>query len=88
MNEFSEGIGFSFSGPAIYRIEVQGKLDEHWSARLAGLSITQIKKLGRRPRTVLTGKIRDQAELSGVLESLYELHLAIIRVETIEQEDN
>ena len=86
MNEFCEASSFSFSGPAIYRIEVQGELDEHWSDRLAGLSITQIKKLGRRPKTVLTGKIRDQAELSGVLESLYELHLAIIRVEKIEQE--
>jgi hypothetical protein len=34
-----------------------------------------------RPRTILRGQVRDQAELRGVLDALYGLHLAVINVE-------
>jgi len=34
-----------------------------------------------RPRTILRGQVRDQAELRGVLDALYGLHLAVIKVE-------
>jgi hypothetical protein len=37
--------------------------------------------------TTLTGRLRDQAELSGVLNGLYELHLPILSVEFL-SEDN
>lgn len=33
------------------------------------------------PRTLLSGPIRDQAELMGLLNTLYELHLTILSVE-------
>jgi hypothetical protein len=35
----------------------------------------------------LTGRVRDQAELSGVLNTLYELHLPILSVKIL-AEDN
>jgi hypothetical protein len=35
--------------------------------------------------TTLTGRLRDQAELSGVLNTLYELHLPILKVEMLER---
>jgi hypothetical protein len=73
-----------FRGAAQYRIVVEGELDERWSDRLAGLSIERVEENGARPRTVLTGKIRDQAELNGVIESLYGLHLPIVRLEKME----
>jgi hypothetical protein len=33
--------------------------------------------------TTLVGRVRDQAELTGLLNSLYELHLPILTVENI-----
>jgi len=75
-----------FGGFASYRIVVQGALSADWSDRLGGLAITSTDQAGRIPQTTLTGRIRDQAELSGVLETLYSLHLPILKVEQIEEE--
>jgi hypothetical protein len=36
---------------------------------------------GDTPRTILTGLVQDQAELRGVLDALYGLHLPVIAVE-------
>ena len=73
-----------FAGPATYRIVVQGALSENWSDRLAGLAITSTDRAGAAPHTTLVGAIRDQAELAGVLETLYGLHLPILKVEQVE----
>ena len=75
-----------FGGPATYCIVVQGALDEDWSSRLAGMVITTIDRGDKPPHTTLIGTIRDQAELSGVLETLYGLHLSILKVETVSDE--
>ena len=37
-------------------------------------------------QTVLVGRLRDQAALSGVLNILYELHLPVLSVECLEAE--
>ncbi len=75
-----------FRGPATYRILVQGTLSEHWCDRLAGLKITTACCGDAASRTTLVGAIRDQTELAGVLETLYELHLPILKVECVEDE--
>ena len=75
-----------FGGPATYRIVVQGQLGEDWSSRLAGMAITATSRGDKPPHTTLIGPIRDQAELSGVLETLYGLHLTILKVETVDEE--
>jgi hypothetical protein len=36
------------------------------------------------PRTSLIGQVRDQAELRGVLDALYGLHLPVIAVEKVQ----
>jgi len=70
--------------PATYRIEVEGHLAESWSDRLAGMLITTRKRLDQTTVTTLVGRLRDQAELSGVLNSLYDLHhLSILKVEVV-----
>ncbi len=74
-----------FAGPATYRIVVQGALSEPWHDRLAGLTITTTHRRGAVPRTTLVGRIRDQAELSGLLDTLYGLHFPILSVETIDE---
>ena len=70
--------------PATYRIEVEGHLAESWSDRLAGMRITTRKKSDQATVTTLDGRLRDQAELSGVLNRLYDLHLSILKVEVVE----
>ena len=74
-----------FAGPATYRIVVQGALSEQWSDRLAGLKITCTSRGDAAPHTCLSGPIRDQAELAGVLDSLYDLHLPILKVEQVQE---
>jgi len=39
------------------------------------------------PVTTLVGRVRDQAELIGVLNSLYELHLPLLSVELLDGEE-
>ena len=75
-----------FGGPATYRIVVKGALDDHWSDRLAGMTISVAESASGSSHTTLIGILRDQAQLNGVLETLYDLHLPILRVEEFEDE--
>ena len=74
-----------FGGLATYRIVVQGVLDVAWSERLAGMTIQTTFREPKAPRTTLVGPIRDQAQLNGVLETLYGLHLPILNVEKLKE---
>jgi hypothetical protein len=76
-----------FGGPATYRIVVQGALSESWSGRLADLAITTTSREGGAPHTTLVGPLLDQAQLSGVLDTLHGLHLSILKVERLEDEN-
>jgi hypothetical protein len=80
---------FPFNRPGNYRIRVLGSLDESWSERLGDLRITAVSiKDQEGPVTELIGKVRDQAELSGVLETLYESHLTLLSVEMLGRKTN
>jgi hypothetical protein len=68
---------------ATYRIEVEGHLDESWSDRLAGMRISTRNRADQTSLTTLIGRLRDQAELSGVLNTLYGLHLSILKAEVV-----
>lgn len=57
--------------PATYRIEVDGILDENWVDSLAGMRISSRKRADQSTVTTMTGRLIDQAELAGVLNSLY-----------------
>ncbi len=84
MTNNSNGKHIKLRTPATYRIEVEGYLAESWSDRLAGMRITARKRLDQTTVTTLVGRLRDQAELSGVLNCLYDLHLSILKVEVVE----
>jgi hypothetical protein len=77
------GKDFKLWTPAIYKIKVQGYLDESRSSFLGGMSITTASQEDQGVVTTLVGRLRDQAELSGVLNTLYELHLPILSVECL-----
>jgi len=75
-----------FGGPATYRIVVKGEMGDEWSVRLAGMAISVSRSEAGSPRATLFGPLRDQAELNGVLETLYGLHLPILRVEKVDED--
>ena len=76
--------GIDLQTPAIYRICVQGRLDHDWSDRLGGMAIRSSSSPGSAPTTILEGHLADQAALSGVLNTLYDLHLPLLKVEYLE----
>ena len=75
---------FIVDKPAVYRIKVKGVVPDGWINRLGGLHITGRASEG----TILVGRLEDQAELSGVLNTLYELHLVLLSVEVLSWEDS
>ncbi len=79
---------FPFNRPRNYRIHVLGSLDESWSDRLGGLRITTSSQKDKTPVTELFGKVRDQAELAGLLNSLYERHLTLLSVTYLNDDQN
>jgi hypothetical protein len=48
--------------------------------------IKTLKRISHYTVTTLVGRLRDQAELSGVLNSLYDLHQPILKVEVVNAE--
>jgi hypothetical protein len=67
---------------AAYRICVKGSLDESWSDRMAGLHIsTEFTPEG--PLTTLEGEVRDQAQLTGVLDALTDMNLTLVSVQSL-----
>ncbi|MGD9092000.1 MAG: hypothetical protein PVF74_04075, partial [Anaerolineales bacterium] len=73
--------------PARYRILVKGGLDKRWSDRLGGMEIKVSCPEEDFVVTQLNGEVTDQAALFGVLNTLYELHLPLISVDLL-NDDN
>ena len=74
-----------FTGPAIYCIKVQGIIDERFAGYFGNMVISTEKKAGDRIAGILTGKIKDQSELLGVLNALHNLHLPIVSMQTLDK---
>jgi len=77
--------GMKLDTPATYRIRVQGKPNESWFDRLGNMAITPDATAGKPPVTILVGHLADQAALSGVLNTLYEMHLPLLSVENLDE---
>ena len=67
----------------IYQITVIGKLDTSWSSRLASMQISTDKQFDSKNVYVLIGKLKDQAELNGIINTLYDLHLSLIEIKIL-----
>ena len=63
----------------LYQIQVQGNLDDSWSAWIGTMTI-QVKG----DISILTGYVADQAALRGLLCQLWDLNLKLISVRLIE----
>jgi hypothetical protein len=77
--------GMSLETPGTYRIQVHGHLDESWSDSLNNMVITRAFTKRNRPITILVGHLADQAALSGVLNSLYELRMPLLSAEIMNE---
>lgn len=76
-----------FEKPGKYRIVLQGHLDESWSDRLAGMRVTTTGTENGEMTTDLVGYLRDQTQLSGILNALHDLHLPILFLEWLESKN-
>ena len=74
-----------FSRPGHYRIEVEGQLRPGWSDRFGAMQISPLSPEADRAVTVLEGRVSDQTELIGILNTLYELHLPLLWVQHVDR---
>lgn len=51
---------------------------------MAAMEVVEVTNDDGIPRTELIGSVKDQTELSGVLETIHGLHLPIVRVEELD----
>ena len=75
-----------FSTPGFYRIEVEGILPPSWLDRLGAMRVFASSQETKSEITIMQGMVADQADLSGILNSLYELHLPLLSVQFIGNE--
>lgn len=78
----SNNLQVTFLGPAQYQIVVAGRLDEALADRLGGMGMSSAMREDETWVTTLRGQISDQAELNGVINALYDMHVPIISVFT------
>ena len=71
------------SQPAKYRIKIQGKYNEIWSDWMDDLEINVIRQEKRATITVLTGIVRDQAGLHGLLNRIRDLGIPLVSVQYV-----
>jgi len=84
LNAKVERVKLSVDRPATYCIRVVGHLDERWSNRLGGMTISVSDELGNNKVTTLSGAIVDQAALFGVLKALYDMRFPLLSVECLD----
>lgn len=70
-----------YSKPASYRIKIKGKIDKNLEYKLGSMSVVDVDE--EKNITSLVGMMKDQAELAGVLNTLYELHYPILSVKVL-----
>ena len=67
------------STPVVYQIRITGHLDEAWITWFSPLVVVN-EEIGE---ATLTGAVRDQAELHGLLERVFDLNLTLLAVNRI-----
>jgi hypothetical protein len=65
---------------AAYHITVEGLLDEGWSDWLGGMTITRCGS----GDTLLTGPVRDQSALHGILAKIRDLGLPLLSIRRVD----
>ncbi len=77
--------GIKLDTPVMYRIRVHWTLDKKWAERIGGMSISTSSTAEEVYVSTLVSRFPDQAALSVVLNTLYELHLPLLSVECLDE---
>ena len=85
MTKNTGGVLLTMGGAATYQIIVQGAIDPSWTSRLAGMNISERRSDDGDINTILVGRLADQAALSSVLNTLYELHLPVVSADCLKR---
>lgn len=72
-----------FDTPAIYQISIRGKIQPNWCDRLEGMAVHVTEADDGPTVTVLIGELTDQASLTGLLNTLFDLQLPVLSVQRI-----
>lgn len=70
--------------PAHYQIRVNGHLDQHWATSFDDLTLIQRGD----GTTTLTGLVRDQPQLHGLLDKVRDLGLTLISMRVLDESDH
>ena len=76
--------GPALDRPATYCIKVEGRLDSSWSHWFDGMALTITENGQGQPVTALTGTVRDQAALHGLLARIRDLCLPLLLVRRLD----
>jgi hypothetical protein len=72
----------AWMSPREYRLVVDGELSDQLGLAFTGMTLTR-----DHGTTVLVGRVRDQAELQGVLRRVSDLGLTLLSAEALEGDD-
>jgi hypothetical protein len=75
--------GVQLDEPAVYQIQIQGRLNESWSRWFDDMEIAVKSDANRPTITSLTGEVADQSALHGVLNRIRDLNIPLISVQLI-----
>ncbi|NTU86136.1 MAG: hypothetical protein HGA45_43550 [Chloroflexales bacterium] len=64
-----------------YTIYLAGHLDPRWATAFAGWTLTHTFSADQRPVTAMTGPIRDQAALYGLISRVRDLGFVLISLQ-------
>jgi hypothetical protein len=70
---------------ARYEIKVQGKLDAQWADWFNGMAVTSEESSENAALTTLTGTVRDQSALRGILTRMWDLGLTLYSVTRLDE---
>lgn len=73
---------------SIYRIHVQGNLDENWGDYFGGLLLSTTNEADQVPISTLHTPLMDQAALIGLVNRLHGLGLSLLLVEHVSTEED
>jgi hypothetical protein len=71
-----------------YRLTVEGELSDIVATTLHGMTLHGMTSTRAEGNTSLTGKVRDQSELQGLLQRVSALGLVLLEVRPIDKRSN
>lgn len=86
MDDINTEMGqLKFSKPAIYSITLVGIIHESLKERLTGLRVSEVKENDGISTFVVD--IPDQTALAGILDTIYNYHLPLLKLEYLQTEN-